>query len=278
MVGTSTMIAVCVTLCVSLLLPIIVYIVYGIKNKGKGVWTAWLLGAAGFFVLQIVIRTPILNALALNQTFMTFATEHYVMYCFALALTAALFEVIGRYVVAKLMAKNLTYERSIAAGLGHGGIESIFIIGMTYINNLVYIMMINAGTFDTVVEQTAALGVDTSSLVAVKEGLLSSSPGLFLLAGYERILTIIAHVALSLVVCYFVSQKKDVLGIVICTICHCIIDFVAPMINGMASEYMGNVLSTEVAYLVIYIFLTVVAVVSVFVIRTIKNKFDRGIF
>ena len=85
----------------------------------------------------------------------------------------------------------------------------------------------------------------------------------------------IVHVALSLVVCYFVSQKKDVLGIVICTICHCIIDFVAPMINGMASEYMGNVLSTEVAYLVIYIFLTVVAVVSVFVIRTIKNKFDR---
>ena len=226
-------------------------------------------------MLQIVIRTPILNVLALNQTFMTFATEHYVMYCFALALTAALFEVIGRYVVAKLMAKNLTYERSIAAGLGHGGIESIFIIGMTYINNLVYIMMINAGTFDTVVEQTAALGVDTSSLVAVKESLISSSPGLFLLAGYERILTMIVHVALSLVVCYFVSQKKDVLGIVICTICHCIIDFVAPMINGMASEYMGNVLSTEVAYLVIYIFLTVVAVVSVFVIRTIKNKFDR---
>ena len=48
MVSTSTMLAVCVTLFVSLVLPVIVYIVYGVTHKGKGVWTAWLLGAAEF--------------------------------------------------------------------------------------------------------------------------------------------------------------------------------------------------------------------------------------
>lgn len=272
MVGISTIIAVCVTLFISLVLPFILYIGYGFKNRGMRIKQAWLLGAAGFFVLQVVIRIPILNLLSLNEGFISFATEHYVLYCLVLAFTAALFELVGRYVVAKIMSKNLTYERSIAAGLGHGGIEAILVIGMTYLNNLIYIIMINTGEFDEMVEQTAALGVDTSSLVAIKEALIGSGASIFLLAGYERILTMIAHVALSLVVCYFVAKKKDVLGIGICLVCHWMMDFISSLVSGMATEYMGNILSTRAAYAIIYIFLTVVAVVAVFAIRYIKKS------
>lgn len=64
--------------------------------------------------------------------------------------------------------------------------------------------MINAGSFDGVVEQTAALGIDTSSLVAV---------------------------------------------------------------NGCATEYMGNLLSATAAYVIVYVFLTVVAVTLILIIR-----------
>lgn len=272
MVGISTIITVCVTLFISLVLPFILYIGYGFKNRGMRIKQAWLLGAAGFFVLQIVIRIPILNLLSLNEGFISFATEHYVLYCLVLAFTAALFELVGRYVVAKIMSKNLTYERSIAAGLGHGGIEAILVIGMTYLNNLIYIIMINTGAFDEMLEETAALGVDTSSLVAIKEALIGRGAGIFLLAGYERILTMIAHVALSLVVCYFVAKKKDVLGIGICLVCHWMMDFISSLVSGMATEYMGNILSTRAAYAIIYIFLTVVAVVAVFAIRYIKKS------
>ena len=272
MVGVSTIIAVCVTLFISLVLPFILYIGYGFKNRGMRIKQAWLLGAAGFFVLQVVIRIPILNLLSLNEGFISFATEHYVLYCLILAFTAALFELVGRYVVAKIMSKNLTYERSIAAGLGHGGIEAIHVVGMTYLNNLIYIIMINTGEFDEMLEQTAALGVDTSSLVVIKEALIGSGASIFLLAGYERILTMIAHVALSLVVCYFVAKKKDVLGIGICLVCHWMMDFISSLVSGMATEYMGNILSTRAAYAIIYIFLTVVAVVAVFAIRYLKKS------
>ena len=276
-VGAGTIAAVGVTLCICLILPIIIYITYGVKNKGKGVWTAWLLGAAGFFVMQIIIRTPILNILSLSEGFMSFSQNHYVCYCFVLALTAALFELVGRYAVAKIMSKNLTFERGIAAGLGHGGIEAMFLIGMAYISNLLYIVMINAGTFDTMVEQTAALGVDTSSLIAVKDGLLATSPMMFLLAGYERILTMIFHLAMSLLVCHFVRRKKDLLGLGICLVFHFLIDFTAPLINGMSTEYLGNVISTSTAYVIIYIFLTVVAIASVFGIKKIKNEWGKSI-
>lgn len=271
MVGSSTIIAVCITLFLTLFLPLIIYIIYGAKNKGKGVWSAWLLGAAGFFVFQLIIRIPIINVLSLNEGFASFATEHYVMYCLILAFTAALFEVAGRYIVAKLMKNNLTYERGIAAGLGHGGIEAMMLIGMTYINNLVYIAMINSGSFDAIVEQTAALGVDVSSLVAVKEALLDTNATVFLLAGYERILTMILHVALSLLVCYFVRQGKDLKGIGICLLCHTLVDFTSPIVNGLATDYLGNVISQTGAYVIIYIFLTAVAAASIVGIGQMKR-------
>ena len=272
MVSISTIITVIITFCISTILPLAVLVVYALKNKGKGIWSAWFLGAAGFFAMQIVIRTPILNLLGTTQGFMTFATEHFVLYCLIMAFTAALFEVIGRYAVAKFMSKNLIFERGIAAGLGHGGIEAIVIIGLTYLNNLIYIGMINSGTFDGVVEQTVALGVDTTSLLAIKDNLLHMNSAMFLLAGYERILTMILQVALSLVICYFVSHKEDWKGIVICLICHCLVDFTAPFVNGCATQYMGNLISTTTAYTIVYVFLTMVAVLSIFTIRKMNKK------
>lgn len=272
MVSTATIITVIITFCISTILPVVVFVIYGLKNKGKGIWSAWFLGAAGFFVMQMIIRTPILNLLVTKQGFMDFVTEHYVLYCFAMAFSAALFEVIGRYAVAKLMSRNLTFQRGIAAGLGHGGIEAIVIVGMAYLGNLIYIGMINGGTFDGVVEQTQALGVDVTAMLAMKDSMLHTNSAMFLLAGYERILTMTLHVALSLLVCYCVSKKEDWKGIVICLICHSIVDFTAPFINGCATEYMGNVLSVTAAYVLVYVFLTIVAAVSLVTIRYIGKK------
>lgn len=275
MVSTATLIAVIITFCISTILPIVAWIVYGVRNKGKGVWTAWLLGAAGFFVMQIVIRVPIVNLLALNAGFQSFVANHYALYCLILAFTAGLFEVIGRYAVAKIMSKSLTYEKGIAAGLGHGGIEAIVLIGMTYLNNMLYIGMINSGAFDGIAEQTSALGVDTTSLLAIKDALINTNSAVFLLAGYERVLTMIFHAALSLTVCYFVSKKQDIKGILICLVCHWMVDFVAPMINGMAAEYLGNMISQTTAYIIVYLFLTAVAVASVVTIIKLKKKWNN---
>ncbi len=276
MVSTSTLITVIITFLISSILPLVIWIVYALKNKGKGVFTAWLLGAAGFFIMQIIIRIPILNMLALTAGFQSFVAKHYVLYCLVVAFTAGLFELIGRYAVAKVMAKNLSYEKGFAAGLGHGGIEAIIVIGMTYLNNLLYIGMINSGTFDGIVEQTAALGVDTASLIAIKDALIDTNSAVFLLAGYERILTMILHVALSLLVCYFVCKKQDLKGILICLVCHWMVDFVAPLVNGMATEYMRNMISQTTAYIIVYVFLTIVAVASVVSIMNIRKKWSAN--
>ncbi len=276
MVSGTSILCMVITLVISLVLPIVLFIIYAVANKGKKVVSAWFLGAAGFFVLQMLIRIPILSALSLLPGFQSFVENYYVVYALTLGFSAGLFEVIGRFVVAKMMSKELTYERSMAAGLGHGGIEAMLLIGMTYINNLLYTMMINGGTFDTVIEQTAAMGVDVSSLYAIEESLVNTAPYLFLLAGYERILTMICHVAMTLLVCYFVTKKQTLKGVGISLILHTVLDSASGLISGLSTPYMGSVISQTTSYVLIYGFLTVMAAVSVGIIITIRKKMRQG--
>jgi uncharacterized membrane protein YhfC len=146
--------------------------------------------------------------------------------------------------------------------MGHGGIECVSLVGMTYVSNLIIAVMINTGNFDVLVEQTAAAGTDTSALLAVKEALCDTNAGIFLLAALERILTMLLHTALSLWMCRAISQNKAFFGFLSCFILHAIVDFVSAIISGLATEYLGNTISQSMSYVLIYTFLTVVAVLS----------------
>ena len=246
------------TLLVSLVLPAAALVFFAVKHKKQGILSAWLLGAAGFFVTQILIRVPILTVLQGQSWFQSLANNHLILYSFSLAFTAGLFELAGRFVVAKLLSKNLTANRALAAGMGHGGIEAMVLIGMTYVNNLLYIAMINTGAFDGILAQTAAMGVDTAQLELIRSQLISASPALFALAGIERILTMIAHVAMSMLVCYGVAHKKTWPCILACLALHTFIDFTA---------VVTMVLPQTTAYIIVYAILTVVAAASILIVR-----------
>lgn len=275
MVSGTAILFMVITLVISLILPILLLIIYAVANRGKKVTSAWFLGAAGFFVMQVVIRLPILSVLGTMPAFLSFATEHYAIYALLLGFTAGLFEVVGRLAVAKIMSKELTYERSLAAGLGHGGIEAMILIGTTYINNLAYSAMINSGTFEVAVAQTAAAGVDVSSLYAAKEALISTPAYMFGLAGFERVLTMICHVAMTLLVCYFVAKKQTLKGVLITLALHTLLDSVSALLNGLSTPYMGEVISQNVAYVLVYGFLSVMTAVSVVIIVKVRKQFPR---
>ena len=215
------------TLLVTLILPLIIYVIYGLCNRKKGVWTAWLLGAAGFFVFQVILRMPILSSVQAIPGFVNVITDYYVLYCLVLALTAALFEVVARVLVAKILQKKLNYQRGVAAGLGHGGIEAMIIVGMTYVNNLIYAIMIKTGALRELMGSVAAQEgfSDTFGMLGEIEQTMVSTPAYaFYLAGYERILTMIFHVAMSLIVCWFVYKKKAFVGVLIAFVSHFLVN------------------------------------------------------
>lgn len=266
MIPSSTFIACFITLFLSLVLPILVLIVMGIKNKGKGIWSAWFLGTAGFFISQIVVRLPLLNILSGMASFQSFAREHYFLYALLLAFTAGLFELAGRFAAAKFLGKNRTFRRSLAAGLGHGGIESIILVGLTYINNLVYLFLIQSGAFDAMIAQTEAMGVDSAQLVAIRDTLLQVSAPLFLAAGVERVLTMVSHAAMSVIVCYGVAVKHPLPWMLLCLGMHTLLDTTVAA-TGFFSQ--------NIAYGIIYTCMTVMALVSIWILRKLSQRWPE---
>lgn len=267
MVSIATILCIIVSLLVCLLLPAFLPAIFAAKHKKQGVFSAWLLGAAGFFVTQILIRLPILTALQTQSWFQRLAEDHLVLYGFGLAFTAGLFELAGRFAVAKLLQKKqLNFHRALAAGLGHGGIEAILIAGTAMINNLAYAAMINGGTFDQTLAAAAAAGVDVAQLELIREQLIASSPALFLLGGFERILAMTAHAAMSMLVCYGVAHKKSLPCILMCLAIHTFIDFTA---------VVTMILPQTAAYLMVYTILTAVAAFSLWILRDIRRRWNK---
>lgn len=288
MISTLSLISMSITLVISLILPILLYVFYGFRKKKKEVWIAGALGALGFAILQVDIRIPLLNKISEIPSFLEWVSQHYIWYCLFLAFTAGLFEVIGRYAVAKILCfkkkitPELTYETGIAAGIGHGGIEAILLIGMTYVNNLIFAVMINTGVWEKTLSEVYKIAEESGNMslyqaYAPIQQVLSGTPWyLYLAAGYERILTIIAHIAMTMIVFYFVSKKKDIRGILTCLLCHTMLDFVSTLISGLSTDYLGNVLSQGMAYTLVYIFLTVVAVLSLVFLLHIKKIWKQN--
>lgn len=114
----TKIIACCITLGICLILPIGGLIFYAQKHRGEGIVSAWIVGALGFFVPQMLIRLPILTALSANAGFLSWTQKHLLLYTLGLALTAGLFELAGRCAGAGLLRKNLTFPRALAAGPG----------------------------------------------------------------------------------------------------------------------------------------------------------------
>lgn len=276
MINPLTIAACCITLFVSLILPVVALIVLSRKWRLDHIFSAWFLGAAGFVIPQTLIRIPILTVLSSNPGFQNFSQNHFVLYGLALAFTAGAFELAGRYGAAKLLKKNMTYRRAIAAGLGHGGIEAMLLIGMSYISNLVMLFLIQNGGFDTLIAQTAATGADVGNLYAAKDALLTTSPLLFLAAGYERILTMTCHCAMSLMVCWGVWKGKPGKSMIACLIFHTLLDS-SVILNGMATPALGNILSQNTAYILIYTLLTAAAVLALYVIKTIRERWNAAL-
>ncbi len=156
---------------------------------------AVLIGALMFFLFQVILRIPALVYVQNQAWYQIFAIRNMMLTVIIIAFTAALFETIGRYVGLKYLLKNkLERKNGIAYGIGHGGIEAILLVGITYVINIVYSILINTG-------------VISSTLVPQ---LINTSPSLFLAAGIERVFAILFHIAAALLVTYGIMENKKI--------------------------------------------------------------------
>lgn len=200
MVSNLTIAMMIVEIILTLILPIVV-IVYAVLKK-KIQFKMVLVGAVAFIVSQLLVRVPILSMLSTQPGFQTFM-NHAIFGGIFLGVTAGLAEEVARYLGFRGMRKNRTFLDGIAYGLGHGGIESIILVGLSTVNNLIVALAINDGSIHTMFA-----GYDSSLINQMIEVLTTTDSMMFLLGGIERVMTMVIHIGLTLVVLQVFHKKQ----------------------------------------------------------------------
>lgn len=113
----------------------------------------------------------------------------------------------------------------------------IFVMGVMYATYIAYAMMINTGTFGTVVDQVMAQAPDQAdSLVAVASGIASFSFSNLALSIVERIFAVLFHIGASIIVFYACRDKGKFWLYPLAILLHTAMDFIV----GLTSVGVWN--------------------------------------
>jgi uncharacterized membrane protein YhfC len=215
-ISSVSLSAMWVTFIITAILPLAGWLFLARRWKGAG--TAVAAGALGFYLTQMVIRIPLLSVPAVAEGLGGLYGQSPMVYFLFMAFTAGLFETTGRlFVFRSLLYKRLSYRTGLAAGFGHGAVEALILVGVTY--------------------GGAPLPEDPALAAGVAQ-LAATPAALFLAAAVERICTVCFHIAASLLLCYMISIGKTLQGFSLCLAAHTALDFIVPQIQVRTGSYL----------------------------------------
>lgn len=264
MISNSTIGVFIGMILLGIILPVVVAVVWLRKTKEPVVTI--LIGAGIFFVFAIVLET--LPKLVLFQT--TNPVGKYVMsnvflYMTIAALLAGIFEETGRLVAFKFLLKKQTKkETAITYGIGHGGFEAMYLLVVGGIQDIVYAIMINAGQFESLVEQVRMTAPDQlETLLAIPASLTAITASTLVFAVMERISAMVIHVACSILMFKAVRGEKKMWLFPLAILLHASIDMVA------AFYQMGLITSIFVVEICLMVW------AAVFLFITVRNIYKK---
>lgn len=218
-------------------------------RKKKASFFSFATGLLIFLVFALFLESMV-HSIVFNVTG-DLITGNVFLYALYGGLMAALFEETGRFLGIKYIMRNqLTKENALMYGVGHGGIEAMFLLGITSINNLANSMMINDGSMTGVLE-----GLDQASRETAVQGLsvLWETPAsLFFAAGFERIIAICLQISLSILIYQAVKEKSGrwywaAFGV------HFVVDFAAVLLSSFSIAVAEVVMAVMTAAVVWYV-------------------------
>ena len=186
---------------VSIGLPVVLCVV---ANKRYGIKILPLvLGIVGFVLFVLILEKSIhmivFSRFALRENPFLYITYGIFM--------AGIFEETARFISFHILKKKYRgIGVGISYGIGHGGSESIIIVGLSMINTCIIAMLINTGHMEVI---TSKLQGVTLEQVNSQIQLLTTLPSYtFLVGGIERIFALGAHLSCSVLVFYAVYGRR----------------------------------------------------------------------
>ena len=202
-IGTGAFLALGVGTVLSVALPLGIALLW--KAKKKEPFSTIVFGAMTFLLFAVLLEKPIQAlVIAADHPVGRFLNDNPVWLALVAGLFPGVFEETGRLAVFKTVLKNRkNRETAISHGIGHGGFEVIIMLSATYITYIVYAVMINAGTFGTVIDQVTAQAPEQADALRGLAGQLGALTladiGLGLL---ERVFAVLFHIGASILVFY----------------------------------------------------------------------------
>lgn len=233
-VSTLTILAIIFTMFVSIGGP--VFLCFLVVKKFHAKLYPAVIGAAAFAFFVLVLESVMHRAvLGVTGDVITGNIWLYGLYG---GLAAGLFEETGRYLAMRLyMKKSLTKENSLMYGVGHGGMEAVMVVGISYISNLMVALMINRNDFESLF---AGLDDATTAVTIDRLSALWTLPSYqFFFAGVERISAMMLQIALSYLVYRAVKEKQmKFYGIAVGI--HFAVDAATVILSGyLGSSFVG---------------------------------------
>lgn len=203
---------------------------YGVR------WRFFLYGALVFFLSQLITRIPAVQAASIFLA-PSLQSSDWLLYGWyiVLALTAGLFEEVGRYLGYRYLVKeDKTWRVGLMFGAGHGGLESMVLIGGLVLLSFIGIIALNSANLESNLtpDQVAQIQLARQQVAALDWW----TP---LLGAYERFITIFFHIALSIVVLQ-TFLRNSWLWLVLAVAIHAAVDLaallLAPRIGPLWTE------------------------------------------
>ena len=238
-VGIDSLIALGLGALLALFIPVGIALLWTHKKHER--FTTVLVGAATFLLFAIVLEKPIQNVLVFptqmglaEHAASRFINARPILWALVVALFPGVFEETGRLVAFKTLLRNRkNRETSISHGIGHGGFEVMFLLGVTYISYISIAMMINTGTFQKVIDQAIQKAPAQADAIYAQAAQIAAFSFADLGLGIvERIFAVLFHIGASIIVFYACRDKQRFWLYPLAIVLHTAMDFVAALQLG----------------------------------------------
>lgn len=253
-VSIPSLVLILLTAILGIALPLAAAIIW-CKKKHEP-FTTVLIGAATFLLFAIVIEKP-LQALViqLDSPVSQFVNARPILWGIIVGLFPGVFEETGRFVAYKtLLRKRTQRETGLSHGIGHGGFEAMFILGITYAEYFAFALMLNMGNFYELMIEPALDELTpevTAQITAIVEQITGFNAGMLGLALIDRCIAVFFHIGASILVFYASRDKKKFWLYPLAILIHTVIDaFVGLQLAGVfqVSDYANEAIFAVVAF------------------------------
>jgi uncharacterized membrane protein YhfC len=239
-VSTARIAATIVAILLEVALPIVLAAIIR-RRLGVG-WRYFGYGALIFFLFQLISRVPAVQVIqALIAPQLQASRALLLAWVVILAVSAGLFEEIGRYVGYRWLMRHeeKTWRKAVMYGLGHGGLESMLLVAGLLLLSLINLLVLPSAIGTLPPEQRTLAERQLAALAALPDW----AP---LLSVWERLWGLPVHVALSVMVLQ-VFRRGSVVWLWLAVVAHTLVNLVAiGLVQVLGPNQINTMLVVEV--------------------------------